>query len=290
MHRAGAVLGLCASRDGAAEDGAGVVCLDNMELFRGVCAGVREDKDKRDRGDLGSGPGRRPILDLCERRLIGETARFVQKPGCSLPPPSFSSTATTAADTESLSVPPSICLASSRCEALVSCTMDTAQHYSNLVYHLQTPVPPLAPHAISNSAPRQPLPHDMSWQPPQHPQLSASASASPVHAQMPLTMSQSQNHVEYATPSAPQQSYMSHHIPGTPTSLPSSSAVEPGSSSQALSFDSPQVESSIGPDRGISRRRFRLHERVPSHGELPEYEAMRHHLVRPVFLLYAPLC
>ncbi|EJF57114.1 CenpB-DNA-bind-domain-containing protein [Dichomitus squalens LYAD-421 SS1] len=84
-------------------------------------------------------------------------------------------------------------------------------------------------------------------------------------------MSQSQNHVDYATPSAPQHPYMSHHIPDASTGLPTSSAVDPGPSTQTLSFDSPQVESSIGPDRGLSRRRIRLHERVPSHGELPEY-------------------
>nr|VWO94898.1 HTH CENPB-type domain-containing protein [Ganoderma boninense] len=153
--------------------------------------------------------------------------------------------------------------------------MDTAQQYSSLVYHLQQPhVPHLPPHAISNSAPRQALHHDMPWPPAQHSALAVSASAPSVHVQMPLTMSQAQNHVDYASSSAQQQSYLSHHIPNpSAASLSSPTAVDPSSSSQALGFDS-QVEGSIGPDRGLARRRFRMHERVHSQGDLPEYASL----------------
>ena len=151
--------------------------------------------------------------------------------------------------------------------------MDTAQQYSSLVYHLQPHVPHLPPHAISNSASRQALHHDMPWPASQHSALAVSTSAPSVHVQMPLTMSQAQNHVDYASSSAQQQSYLSHHItnPSAQT-LSSPTAVDP-SSSQAMGFDS-QVEGSIGPDRGLARRRFRMHERVHSQGELPDYASL----------------
>ncbi|RPD62767.1 CenpB-DNA-bind-domain-containing protein [Lentinus tigrinus ALCF2SS1-6] len=48
----------------------------------------------------------------------------------------------------------------------------------------------------------------------------------------------------------------------------------PGPSSHTLSFESHQIDSSIGPDRGLPRRRLRIPERVQSHGELPEYATM----------------
>ncbi len=38
-----------------------------------------------------------------------------------------------------------------------------------------------------------------------------------------------------------------------------------------MSFESHQIDSSIGPDRGLPRRRIRMSERVQSHGELSEY-------------------
>ncbi len=152
--------------------------------------------------------------------------------------------------------------------------MDTAQQYSSLVYHLQPHVSHLPPHAISNSASRQSLHHDnIPWPATQHSTLSVSNPAS-VHVQMPLTMSQAQNHVDYATSSAQQHSYMSHHIPNSAATLSSPTAIDPGPSSQALGFDSPQLEGSIGPDRGLARRRFRMHERVHSQGELPEYASL----------------
>ena len=142
--------------------------------------------------------------------------------------------------------------------------MDTTQHYSGLVYH---PHPP-QPHSISDSAPPQPYPQGMAWQVPHHSPPNSSASA---HAQMQPMMSHSQEHVEYAPPSA-QQSFLSRH-PTDPFSLhhPPSPSVESGPSSNQLSFESPQINGSIGPDRGLPRRRLRPLGRVQSHGELPDY-------------------
>ncbi|KAI0328866.1 CenpB-DNA-bind-domain-containing protein [Cubamyces sp. BRFM 1775] len=142
--------------------------------------------------------------------------------------------------------------------------MDTTQHYSGLVYH---PHPP-QPHSISDSAPPQPYPQGMSWQVPHHSPPNSSASA---HAQMQPMMSHSQEHVEYAPPSA-QQSFLSRH-PTDPFSLhhPPSPSLESGPSSNQLSFESPQINGSIGPDRGLPRRRLRPLGRVQSHSELPDY-------------------
>ncbi|KAH9851540.1 hypothetical protein C2E23DRAFT_229088 [Lenzites betulinus] len=55
---------------------------------------------------------------------------------------------------------------------------------------------------------------------------------------------------------------------------PPSPSIDPDPSSSQMSFDSPQIPGSIGPDRGMSRRRLRPPSRVQSHGELPEYANM----------------
>ncbi|CDO68264.1 hypothetical protein BN946_scf184842.g27 [Trametes cinnabarina] len=124
---------------------------------------------------------------------------------------------------------------------------------------------------MSNSAPPQSYPQDMSWQVAHHPQPNASASG---HAQMPPMMHHSQEHVDYAPPSA-QQSFLSRH-PQDPFSHhpPPSPSIDSTASSNGMSFDSPQIDGSIGPDRSLSRRRLRPHSRVQSHGELPDYAAM----------------
>ncbi|KAI0357418.1 CenpB-DNA-bind-domain-containing protein [Trametes cingulata] len=142
--------------------------------------------------------------------------------------------------------------------------MDTTQHYSSLVYH---PHPP-QPHSISDSAPPQSYPQDMAWQVPHHSPPNSSASG---HAHIPPMMNHSQEHVEYAPHSA-QQSFLSRH-PHDPFSQhhPPSPSVDSGPSSNTMSFESPQIPSSIGPDRGPSRRRLRPPGRVQSHGEIPDF-------------------
>ncbi|KAI9061331.1 CenpB-DNA-bind-domain-containing protein [Trametes sanguinea] len=145
--------------------------------------------------------------------------------------------------------------------------MDTTQHYSGLVYHPH----PHQPHPLSESATPQSYAQDMAWQVPHHSQPNSSASG---HAQMPPMMHHPQEHVEYAPPSA-QQSFLSRH-PQDPFSHhpPPSPSIDSGTSSNGLSFDSPQIDGNIGPDRSLSRRRLRPHGRVQSHGELPEYTSM----------------
>ncbi|KAI0373755.1 CenpB-DNA-bind-domain-containing protein [Pilatotrama ljubarskyi] len=142
--------------------------------------------------------------------------------------------------------------------------MDTTQHYSSLVYHPH----PHQPHPISDSAPPQSYPQDMAWQVPHHSPPNSSASG---HAQIPSMMHHSQEHVEYAPPSA-QQSFLSRH-PHDPFSQhhPPSPSIDSGSPSNTMSFESPQIPGSIGPDRGLPRRRLRPPGRVQSHGEIPDF-------------------
>ncbi|KAJ2984947.1 hypothetical protein NUW54_g10318 [Trametes sanguinea] len=127
------------------------------------------------------------------------------------------------------------------------------------------------PHPLSESATPQSYAQDIAWQVPHHSQPNPSASG---HAQMPPMMHHPQEHVEYAPPSA-QQSFLSRH-PQDPFSHhpPPSPSIDSGTSSNGLSFDSPQIDGNIGPDRSLSRRRLRPHGRVQSHGELPDYASM----------------
>ena len=153
--------------------------------------------------------------------------------------------------------------------------MDNAQHYPNagLVFHSSLSTPHLQ--SVSTA---QSFSQDMSWQSQQH---SPSDSASSAHAQMPSMMSHVQH--PHATHSAVQQSFVPRHVSDPFASRPTYGSVDPGPSTQQLAFDSPQVEGSIGPDRG--RRRMRMPERVMSHGEIPEYAAAvpQQYGVRPIF-------
>lgn len=159
--------------------------------------------------------------------------------------------------------------------------MDTAPHYSvsGLVYHPHPSLNHPHPNSIPDSAPPHPsFPQDMSWRPSHH------SPDHPQSTQHPHSQIHQMDHVpDYAHPSS-QQSFMSRHAPDAYTNHVPSSSVDPGPSS--LSFDSPQIDSSIGPDRGIARgRRVRLPDRVPQSHELPEYAAIsQSYAVRP--LLY----
>ncbi|RDX50294.1 hypothetical protein OH76DRAFT_468747 [Lentinus brumalis] len=143
--------------------------------------------------------------------------------------------------------------------------MDAAQHYSvsGLVYH------PHPPHPISNAVPpHPPYPQDMSWRPAQHSPSHPHPSVHP-NAAHDMQHVMPQDHVPmYAHPP---QSYLPRHVHDSLASHASTSAIDPGPDSHVMSFESHQIDSSIGPDRGLPRRRIRMSERVQSHGELPEY-------------------
>ena len=160
-----------------------------------------------------------------------------------------------------------------------SCTMDAAQHYSvsGLVYH------PHPPHPISDAVPPHPsYPQELSWRPPQHSPSHPHPSSVHANAAHDMQHVMPPDHVPMYAP--PSQSFLPRHVPDSLASHASTSAVDPGPSSHPLSFESHQIESSIGPDRGLPRRRLRMPERVQSHGELPEYAMSNPYNVRALFL------
>ncbi|KAI0771172.1 hypothetical protein BD413DRAFT_671385, partial [Trametes elegans] len=149
--------------------------------------------------------------------------------------------------------------------------MDTTQHYSGLVHHPHTN----QPHPTSDRVPPQSYPQDMAWQITQHSAPNSSVSG---HAHVPPMMSHSEDRVQYhyAPPSA-QQSFLPPHVQDSfPHHQPPSPSIDAGPSSNQMPFESAQISGSIGPDRGVNRRRLRQQGRVQSHGELPvpDYGAM----------------
>ncbi|KAI0755271.1 hypothetical protein C8Q80DRAFT_422513 [Daedaleopsis nitida] len=170
--------------------------------------------------------------------------------------------------------------------------MSTPTHYSvpGLVYHHLSLNQP-HPHSIPDSShPHPSFTPDMSWRQSHH------SPSQSISSQMQPLIQQPQDHVpDYAA----QQSFIARHTTDVYSNHPPSSSVDPGPSSHSISFDSPQIDSSIGPDRVLRTRRVRLPERVQSHGEqLSEYPAIsQSYTVRPPFALfpsssaeYFPIC
>ncbi|KAI0926737.1 hypothetical protein AcV5_007446 [Taiwanofungus camphoratus] len=130
--------------------------------------------------------------------------------------------------------------------------MDT-QQYAGLVYQHTTQQPPF----LDNHARPAPLnhsPQDMAWHTQTSPPNSSSSSEHSSH--LYSTMNRSSERLDYASPSTPafiprhpSDNFTNHHQ--------QSPTLDHNPSNHPMSFDSPQIESSIGPSRILTRRRAR---------------------------------